>query len=50
MEREGIAADEVLAGLVNSLSDFSWTYQRYWNGLVALTPKMDGTEDQWWYD
>ena len=38
MKRQGIAADEMLAGLVNSLSDFSWTYRRHWNGLVALTP------------
>ena len=35
MKREGIAADETQAGLANSLSDFSWTYRRHWNGLVA---------------
>ena len=47
MKREGIAVDETQDGLVNSLSDFSWTYRRHWSGLVALTPRMDGTMDQW---
>ena len=46
MKHEGIAAGETQAGLVNSLIDLSWTYRRHWNGLVALTPKMDGTMDQ----
>ena len=36
MERKCIAVDETQ---VNFLSDFSWTYQRHWNELVALTLK-----------
>ena len=48
MERKCIAMDETQ---VNSLSDFSWTYRRHWHdGLVALTPNVDGVMDQWWYD
>ena len=36
---------------VNSLSDFSWTYRWHWHdGLVALTPNLDGVMDQWRYD
>ena len=47
MKEWSIATGETQAGLVNYLIDFSWTYRRHWNGLVALTPKMDGMTDQW---
>ena len=47
MENECIAVGETQ---VNSLIDFSWTYRRHWHdGLVALTPNMDGVMEPWWY-
>ena len=48
MERKCIAAGETQ---VNSLSDFSWTYLWHWHdGLVALTPNVDGVMWPWWCD
>ena len=48
MEDEYVAVDETQ---VNPLSDFSWTYQRHCHdGLVALTPNIDGVMGPWWSD